>query len=259
MQNISVINLVSITPLLVFLLLLISQHFLPTRDLAKSGYKRRFHNLLLFALNTLILRLAIPLTVLSGAAWAQQHGFGVFNLLTINPLLSGLICVVILDFAIYWQHVLTHRWGLLWRLHKIHHADHEMDVTTAIRFHPIELILSLLYRAALVVLLGAPAAAVIVLELLLFIGPAFNHSNLALPQKLDYFLRWVIVTPNVHRAHHSILVQEQNSNYGFFLIWWDKIFSSYTQSPAKGHLNMQIGVRDLRLNRVDQMLLAPFK
>jgi sterol desaturase/sphingolipid hydroxylase (fatty acid hydroxylase superfamily) len=136
-----------------------------------------------------------------------------------------------------------------------------MDVSTAIRFHPVELILSLLYKSALVIVLGAPMASVIIFELLLFVSPAFNHSNLKLPQWLDSTLRWVIATPDLHRVHHSVIVDEQNSNYGFFIIWWDKLFGTFIQQPAAAHSNMQIGMKGDQNDheRVDKMLVWPFR
>lgn len=254
-------NLVNLLPFGAFVSLLFLQHFFPTRDLTRSGLPRMLHNLLLFMVNALILRLMIPLTMIAAASWAAAQPFGIFNVLVIDQVMTIVLCVVLLDFAVYWQHVATHRFSLLWRLHKVHHADNDMDVTTAIRFHPIELILSLAYKSLFVVLLGAPVAAVVLFELALFIFPAFNHSNLAVPRRLDGVLRWVIATPDVHRSHHSTIVQEQNTNYGFFLIWWDKLFRTYTPQPALGHTEMKIGLEgaDSSCERVDQMLLAPFR
>ena len=146
-------------------------------------------------------------------------------------------------------------------MHKVHHADTEMDVTTAIRFHPIELLLSLAFKSLVVIVLGAPAMAIIIFELLLFVGPAFNHSNLKLPSRLDSLLRLFIATPDAHRAHHSTIIAEQNTNYGFFLIWWDKLFGTYTQVPKGGHELMPIGLlaEEDQCHTIDKMLIAPFK
>ena len=248
-----------------FVLLLVLQYLWPRRDLALSGMNRVIQNLILFAVNTLFMRLLVPITLLASAQWAIQSGWGLFNLIQFNLVqletwIVVVVCVIFMDFAVYWQHVATHKIPLLWRMHKVHHADHDMDVTTAIRFHPLELVLSLLFKALVVVLLGATIVAVLIFELLLFIGPAFNHSNLNVPAWLDTKLRWVIATPDVHRSHHSVYVKEQNTNYGFFLIWWDKIFASYTPQPADGHRGMQIGISNIgkSCERVDKMLLAPF-
>lgn len=252
-------SIISLLPVASFFLLLFLQSILPKRRLSLTDRSRVIHNLLLFVVNTAIMRLAIPLSLISVAVWSAQNGFGLFNLINLPDIVVLLVCVIALDFAVYWQHVATHHFPILWRLHKVHHADHEMDVTTAVRFHPIELLLSLVYKSIFVALLGAPVTAVIVFELLLFIGPAFNHSNLSLSASLDKMLRWVIATPDVHRAHHSIIIAEQNTNYGFFLIWWDKLFSTYTESPTAGHLDMPIGLSDEKIVRVDQMLSAPFR
>lgn len=256
---------IKLLPAIFFIVFLLLQTWLPRRELAKSGQARMVHNLLLFVTNILLMRFAVPLTLLSVAAWSVNNGFGVFQLIALPQWLVVLLCVVILDFAIYWQHVATHKFDVLWRMHKVHHADSEMDVTTAIRFHPIELVLSLFFKSAIVALLGAPLIAVIIFELLLFIGPAFNHSNVAIPKRVDTLLRLVIATPDTHRSHHSTIVAEQNTNYGFFLIWWDKLFATYTDTPQGGHVEMSIGLQRSALKdsehfeRVDQMLLAPFR
>lgn len=255
------LNYLQIIPFASFVILLVLQSLWPRRTLTNSGSTRILHNLLLFVVNTLLMRVAVPLTLVGASAWASQHDTGLFNVLTMPSWAVVLLCVVALDFAIYWQHVATHKFAVLWRLHKVHHADHEMDVSTAIRFHPIELLLSLAFKSVAVILLGAPILAVLIFELLLFVGPAFNHSNLSLPAWLDKRLRYVIATPDTHRAHHSTLMSEQNTNYGFFLIWWDKLFGTYTDVPSGGHENMAIGLDspEQKFERVDQMLVAPFR
>lgn len=244
-----------------FVVLLVLQTLFPRRAFKQGGLKRISHNLLLFVINTLLMRVAVPLSLITVSLWASSNSLGLMNLLELDTWLSVLLCVVALDFSIYWQHVATHHWPLLWRMHKVHHADTEMDVTTAIRFHPIELLLSLAFKSLVVIALGAPATAIIVFELLLFIGPAFNHSNLKLPSGLDSFLRLVIATPDVHRAHHSTVIAEQNTNYGFFLIWWDKLFLTYTQHPKGGHELMPLGLlaEEDQCHTIDKMLIAPFK
>lgn len=258
----SLTGVISFIPFVCFVALFVLQTLLPRRPLAKSGYPRIIHNLLLFVVNTILMRFVVPLSLIAVASYASDNAWGLFNNLNfLAAPLVVLVCVIALDFAIYWQHVATHKWEILWRLHKVHHADHDMDVTTAIRFHPIELVLSLVYKSMLVLLLGVPALAVIIFELLLFVGPAFNHSNVALPVWLDSKLRIVIATPDVHRAHHSTKIGEQNTNYGFFLIWWDRLFGTYTNTPDEGHVAMKIGLQDpsQRYEKVDQMLLAPFR
>lgn len=258
MLNVDVIKFI---PIAVFVVLLALQTILPRRALASQISSRIGHNLLLFIVNTLLMRIAVPLSLLVVSVWAAEQGVGIMNMLALPAWLSVLLCVIVLDFAIYWQHVGTHYWPLLWRMHKVHHADTEMDVTTAIRFHPLELLLSLAFKSVVVVILGAPVWAIIIFELLLFIGPAFNHSNIKLAPKLDALLRLFIATPDTHRAHHSTLIYEQNTNYGFFLIWWDKLFGTYTQVPTDGHENMKIGLlaKDDQCSTIDEMLIAPFK
>ena len=248
-------------PFAAFVLFLALQTLMPRRSLKQSGVKRAIHNAYLFLLNGLLMRFLVPLSLVSIATWALENNLGLFNFLELPTAFSVLVCVVILDLSIYAQHVATHHFPLLWRLHKVHHADTDMDVSTAIRFHPLELVLSLIYKSAIVVILGAPVQAVILFEMLLFIGPAFNHSNIKLPSKLDAVLRCFIATPDTHRAHHSKIIAEQNTNYGFFLIWWDKLFNTYTQKPKGGHQDMPIGLSQDsdQCDRVDQMLIAPFR
>ncbi|MBT8113848.1 MAG: sterol desaturase family protein [Arenicella sp.] len=261
MDNATLVNTLGLLPFGAFLVLLILQAIYPRRDVAASGIRRAVHNLLLFAFNTVMLRMLVPLSLVVVSAWAIDSQVGLSHMLPLPGVATVALSVVMLDLAVYWQHVATHKIGLLWRIHKVHHADRDMDVTTAIRFHPVELLLSLLYKSLIVVLLGAPVAAVILFELLLFIGPAFNHSNFALPKGFDKALRWVIATPDVHRVHHSTLVHEQNTNYGFFLIWWDKLFHTYTPQPSGGHMDMQIGLaaENEACDTLDRMLLAPFR
>lgn len=258
MSDVSIIKLVPVAAFLFFLAL---QSLMPRRSLSIGGKQRIFHNAALFIVNSVLLKILVPLTLIGASLWSLDQGIGVFNWLALPTWVVVLMCVVLLDLSIYGQHVATHRLPLLWRMHKVHHADTNMDVTTAVRFHPIELILSLGYKSVMVILLGAPVSAVIVFELLLFVGPAFNHSNAKLPLRLDHVLRWVIATPDAHRAHHSTIVAEQNTNYGFFLIWWDKLFGTYTEVPKGGHESMPIGLsrEEDQCDRVDQMLVAPFR
>jgi len=258
---ISADNFISLIPFGFFLAMLVLQSILPRRDLAKTGFARVLHNIFLFLINAALMRFVAPFALATVALWANQNDLGLFNMMLLPDWLVILLCVIALDFAIYWQHVATHKFPILWRLHKVHHADPNMDVSTAVRFHPIELLLSLLFKALCVLLLGAPIAAVLVFELLLFIGPAFNHSNLRLAAWLDSALRWVVATPDTHRAHHSTMVSEQDTNYGFFIIWWDKLFNTYTELPSGGHIDMAIGVEspDDQCDRIDQMLAAPFR
>lgn len=254
-------QLSGLIPLCFFFLMLVLQGVMPRRNLSEYGLVRMAHNAFLFLVNLAITRVLVPLSLVSVAVWAQSTSIGLFNLIALPTWLSVVLCVLVLDFAIYWQHVATHKFPLLWRMHKVHHADRDMDVTTAVRFHPLELLLSLVYKAVCLLLLGAPILAVLIFELLLFLGAAFTHSNLSLPAWLDRILRLAIATPDAHRAHHSTLIEEQNTNYGFFILWWDKLFRTYTEVPREGHVDMKIGLaaKDDQCERVDQMLLAPFR
>ena len=259
----SQVDWLAVLPLAAFVFLLGLQALLPRRDLLVSGHRRMANNVLLFFTNTLIMRFLVPVSLVAIASWSQTHQFGAVYSLDLNKesLWVVVACIVLLDLAVYWQHVLTHKIPLLWRLHKVHHADHDMDATTAIRFHPIELLLSLAYKGIAVLILGAPMQAVLIFELLLFIGPAFNHSNLRLPLGLDKILRWFIATPDMHRIHHSTHVNEQNTNYGFFLVWWDRLFQSYSEQPVAGHIDMKIGLSESKAKeeRLEDMLIMPFR
>jgi sterol desaturase/sphingolipid hydroxylase (fatty acid hydroxylase superfamily) len=172
------------------------------------------------------------------------------------------VSVIVLDLAIYLQHVLFHAVPALWRLHRMHHADLEFDVTTGLRFHPIEILLSMMIKLAVVAALGTPAVAVLIFEVLLNATSMFSHSNVRIPLGLDRVLRWFVVTPDMHRVHHSILSRETNSNFGFNVPWWDRLFGTYRPQPAAGHETMTIGIeqfRDPRELGLDRMLLQPFR
>ncbi len=233
----------------------------PRRKLNHGRGLRWTGNLGIVALNTGIARLVFPLAPVAVAALAAERGWGVFNVVELTGWLAIAASVVILDFAIYLQHVMVHAVPALWRLHRMHHTDLDFDVTTGARFHPIEILLSIGIKMAVVVLIGAPAAAVLVFEVVLNAASMFNHGNVALPAALDRALRLVVVTPDMHRVHHSIDASETNSNFGFNLPWWDRLLGTYRDQPAKGHRDMTIGIdlfrdpADLRLHR---MLAQPF-
>src|SRR5215510_11428256 len=219
-------------------------------------------NIAVVVLDTLLVRLIFPLGAVSLALLAEAHGWGLFNSLALPRWLSVAAGVIVLDLAIYLQHVLFHAVPALWRLHRMHHADLEFDVTTGLRFHPIEILLSAMIKLAVVAALGAPAAAVLIFEVLLNATSMFNHSNIRIPLGFDRVLRWLVVTPDMHRVHHSIVSRETNSNFGFNLPWWDRLFGTYRAQPAAGHDAMTIGIeqfRDARELRLDRMLLQPFR
>ncbi|SFU70631.1 sterol desaturase family protein [Halomonas korlensis] len=223
--------------------------------------KRWPGNLLIVALDTLAVRLVFPLAAVGAALIASEQGWGLFNRVTAPAWLAVLASVVALDLAIYFQHRLFHAVPWLWRLHRMHHADLEFDVTTGLRFHPLEVMISMGIKLLVVAVLGAPAVAVLIFEVLLNATSMFNHGNVRLPVRIDRWLRLLVVTPDMHRVHHSIVRRETDSNFGFNLPWWDRLFGTYRDQPAAGHLDMTIGIEDFRNVhdlRLDRMLIQPF-
>ncbi len=219
---------------------------LPRRPREVPRTQRWPANLGIVVVNTVLARLLLPLPPVAVAFWAADNGIGVFNIFAIPTIIAVIVCVVILDFAIYLQHVIFHKVPMLWRLHRMHHADTEIDVTTGIRFHPIEIILSMVIKIGLVIILGAPAVAVILFEIILNGTAMFNHANLRLPKSVDAALRLIIVTPDMHRVHHSWHRDETDSNYGFSLSIWDRLCGTYRPQPRDGHDNMTIGLHEFR-------------
>jgi sterol desaturase/sphingolipid hydroxylase (fatty acid hydroxylase superfamily) len=218
-------------------------------------------NLAIVVLDTLAVRLFFPLAAVGAALAAADQGWGLFNRVSVPIWLTMGVSVVMLDLAIYFQHRLFHAVPWLWRLHRMHHADLEFDVTTGLRFHPLEILISMGIKLVVVTLLGAPALAVLIFEVLLNATSMFNHGNVRLPARLDRRLRLLVVTPDMHRVHHSIIRRETDSNFGFNLPWWDRLFGTYRDQPAAGHLAMTLGIeafREARDLRLDRMLLQPF-
>ena len=226
----------------IFILLALWELLNPRRALGTSKKMRWFNNLVIVLLDTAIVRLLFPLVPMSMALLAQERGWGLFNNLGVPYLLEVTVAVIVLDFVIYLQHVLFHAVPLLWRFHMVHHADLDLDVTSGVRFHPIEIILSMGIKLAAVGSLGLPALAVFIFEILLNGTSMFNHSNVFIPLKLDRIIRLLIVTPDMHRVHHSVILRETDSNYGFILSWWDRLLGTYRAQPAKGHQWMTIGL-----------------
>ena len=219
-------------------------------------------NIAIVVLDVAVVRVLFPVSAVALAMLAERQGFGLLNAWAMPAWVAIPFTVVTLDLVIYFQHVLFHAVPLLWRLHRMHHADLEFDVTTGSRFHPIEIILSMIIKLTVIAALGAPAGAVLIFELLLNATAMFNHSNVRLAEEIDRVLRWVIVTPDMHRVHHSIVVRETNSNFGFNLPWWDRLFGTYRDQPEAGHESMTIGVERLRdpsEQRLDRMLTQPFR
>lgn len=219
-------------------------------------------NLGLVVLNSLLLRLVFPLAAVGFASFAAERGWGLLNVFAMPPWAALVLAVVALDFAIYLQHVMFHAVPALWRLHRVHHADPDFDVTTGARFHPIEIVLSMLIKFSVIAVLGAPAAAVLVFEVLLNATAMFNHANLKLPAGIDAALRLLLVTPDMHRVHHSTDVAEANSNFGFNLPWWDRLFGTYRAAAQLPQEGMAIGVQGLtgdpRCVSLTGMLALPF-
>lgn len=246
-----------------FALFAILEALAPRRARRQSQARRWLTNWGITIANTAALRLlalAIPLLAVGAALDATAQGWGLFNWLDWPAWFEIILAILILDFAIWLQHLITHKIPLLWRLHRVHHADVDMDVTTAIRFHPVEIALSMLLKIGLVYLLGPAAIAVILFEIMLNGTAMFNHANIKLPLPLDRVVRKVMVTPDMHRVHHSVHRHEHDSNYGFALSIWDRMFRTYIPQPAAGHDDMQVGLewQDDRPSRFGWSLALPF-
>ena len=206
--------------------------------------KRWITNIGILIISSMILRIAFPAAAVGIAIWAHANHFGLFNLIAAHPLIAGVLCFIVLDFAVWLEHVISHKWQWLWRIHRVHHSDTGFDVTTALRFHPLEIIVSILWKGAIVALLGAPVMAVLIFEIVLNGSAMFNHANVKLPLVLDRFLRFAIVTPDMHRIHHSQDISETNSNYGFNFSIWDRLFGLYTAQPKTGMQGLKIGLTE---------------
>jgi sterol desaturase/sphingolipid hydroxylase (fatty acid hydroxylase superfamily) len=234
----------------------------PRKRLTQSRALRWGNNLALIVLNNILVALFLPILAFQAAHIAEEGSYGVFNLLNFPGIAELIISVLLLDLIIYLQHLLFHRVPPLWKLHRMHHADQDIDVTTAARFHPLEIILSMLIKISAVLLLGVSPLAVVIFEVLLNASAMFNHSNGRLPIKLDSWIRTLIVTPDMHRVHHSVIREETHSNFGFFLSVWDRLFHTYRAQPQLGHDGCTIGLEQFRRpdeQRLDKMLTQPFR
>lgn len=246
----------------VFTVMALWEVLAPRRPQAVGRGARWPSNIGVVILDAALVRVLFPTTAVGLALYAEAKGFGFFNVWQAPYALAVVVSVVVLDLVIYLQHVLFHAVPGLWRLHRMHHADLEFDLTTGARFHPIEIVLSMLIKLTVIGALGAPAVAVLIFEVLLNATAMFNHSNVRLPAPVDRVLRWLVVTPDMHRVHHSIVVRETNSNFGFNLPWWDRLFGTYRAQPQAGHEGMTIGVKEIRDSgeqRLDRMLTQPFR
>jgi len=234
----------------------------PRRALTVSKALRWANNLGLVFFNSFVLRLIFPMAAVGVAAFAAQQGWGLLNYYQLPFILAVVLSVVAMDFVIYLQHVLVHAVPVLWRLHRVHHADLDYDVTTGARFHTLEIILSMLIKFATILVLGPPVVAVVIFEVVLNAMAMFNHGNVRLPLGLDRVVRLFVVTPDMHRVHHSVEDNEANSNFGFNLSIWDRLFGTYIDQPREGHTNMTIGIHGYRdpkqVDRLPGMLALPF-
>ena len=247
----------------VFALVALWELAAPRRDLKLSRKQRWTANLGVVLLNTVIVRVAFPAAAVGMAALSVDKGWGLLNNFDVPFWLAVPLAVVAMDFVIWLQHVMVHAVPALWRLHRVHHADLDYDLTTGARFHPIEIVLSMGIKFATIALLGAPVLAVVVFEVLLSACAMFNHGNIRLPERVDRVLRWFLVTPDMHRVHHSVEDDESNSNFGFNLTWWDRLFGTYREQPRAGQLGMTIGIHGHtdphEVARLPGMLALPFK
>ena len=246
----------------IFATMIVWEIVLPRRRRATSRWVRWPSNLGVVVLNTVLIRLLIPTAAVALALIGAERGWGLMPLLALPTGLAIVLSVVILDLTIYLQHVMFHAVPALWRLHRMHHADLDIDVTTGARFHPIEILLSMAIKLAVVAALGPPAVAVLIFEVVLNATAMFNHGNVRIAAPIDRVLRWFVVTPDMHRVHHSIVPRETNSNFGFNLPWWDRLLGTYRAAPAAGHQDMTIGIAQFRTPRdlwLDRMLVQPFQ
>ena len=234
------------------------------RDEMRGALKTRrwMTNLAMVVLSSVALRIVFPLAAVGTALWAQANGYGLFPLIGLPLLAAGILSFVLLDFAVWLEHVVSHKWQWLWRIHRMHHADTGFDLTTALRFHPLEIVLSMFWKAAVIIALGAPPVAVLVFEIVLNGAAMFNHANIKLPKAVDAALRLMVVTPDMHRIHHSTDPRETDSNYGFNLAVWDRLFSTYTETPRRGDTGIEIGLSEWRDGRTASLgwtLALPFR
>jgi len=246
----------------IFVTMALSEVLAPRRPLSVPRLQRWTSNISLLVLNSLLLRLLFPAAAVGIAYTAAEAGWGLFNQVNLPYWLEVILAVLLLDLAIYLQHLLMHRVPLLWRLHRVHHADLDIDLTTGSRFHTLEILVSMLIKAAVIFILGPALLAVLIFEALLSGMALFNHANVRLPGTIDRLLRLLLITPDVHRVHHSILRHETNSNYGFNLSIWDRAFGTYIAQPEEGHSAMTIGIPEFRdprqVDRLRGMLALPF-
>jgi len=245
----------------IFFIVAFGEKIAPRRILLKSKFKRWISNLGMQIIDVVALRLIFPVFPVGLAVICAQRGWGLLNYYPVKPLSALIISVLVLDFVIYLQHRMFHFVPVCWRVHMVHHTDEDIDVTTALRFHPLEIILSLLIKFTAVAAIGAPPLSVLIFEVMLNGASMFNHGNIKIPSYIDRVIRMVLVTPDMHRVHHSVITRETNSNYGFSFSWWDRLFGTYIAQPQEGHGKMKIGLNgyhDDRSLKLTTLLAMPF-
>lgn len=260
LENSSLIRLTAFVA--IFIIMAVLETLWPRRKRVMRRFSRWFANIGIVFVSAVVVRLVVPIAPVGVALWVDSNQLGLLNWLDLQGNSAILAGVVLLDLVVYGQHLAMHKVPLLWRLHRLHHTDIDFDVTTAIRFHPVEIIVSLFYKMAFIVFLGIPAVGVVIFEILLNGMALFNHANFKLPLKVDAWLRYIIVTPDVHRVHHSVHQTETDSNFGFHLTLWDRVFGTYVAQPRDGHEKMSIGLEYLRDEKeinLLKLLRQPFR
>lgn len=248
--------------LAVFTAVAIAEAVFPRRPRRLGRLTRWPGNLGVNLLSSLAVHFVLPLSSVAAAAYAANHDFGLFNWLGLPPGAAFVVGLIALDGMVWFQHVIFHRVPWLWRLHRVHHADVDLDGTSGVRFHPIEIVLSALLKLGVIVMFGASVACVVAFEIILNATAMFNHGNIYIPVPIDRVLRWFVVTPDMHRVHHSVVQREMNRNFGFNLPWWDRLFRTYQAAPATGHAAMEIGLPGVEADsarRLGWILRAPFR
>jgi sterol desaturase/sphingolipid hydroxylase (fatty acid hydroxylase superfamily) len=250
------------TFLIVFIAVASWEVLSPRRTQVVGRLARWPHNIGLLLIDVILLRVLAPGAAVAVALTAESGGWGLLNARALPAWIAVPVAVVFLDLAIYFQHVMFHAVPTLWRLHRVHHADLEFDVTTGTRFHPVEILISTAVKCAAVAAIGAPVISVLIFEMLLNATAMFNHANAAVAERVERWLRWLVVTPDMHRVHHSIRYDESSSNFSFNLPWWDRLFGTYRAQPTMGHAAMTIGVDAFRSpedSRLDRLLIQPLR
>jgi sterol desaturase/sphingolipid hydroxylase (fatty acid hydroxylase superfamily) len=246
----------------IFVVVAIAEWKVPKKARVQSRWDRWRINIGILVLDVIVQRLTLGAAAYFTAVYAHEHGWGLFNALDWPPLVEGILAFLILDFAIYLQHVMSHALPAFWRLHQVHHADLDVDLTTGTRFHPLEILISLVYKAMLVAALGVDPWVVVIFEAVLNGSAVYTHGNIRIPEKIDRVLRWLFCTPDMHRVHHSVIPEETNSNFGFFLSIWDRLGGTMRHAPIKGHDGVEIGLaeyRDPKALRLRDLLILPFR